>query len=117
MVEADDLEKICDLGHGAYGIVEKMRHRQTNTVMAVKRITATVNLQEQVRTGCAIGKIDQLIVNVNHGNGLLIVETPANGPRYIDAIVGLPVHGAFLWCLISRGRCMDLYGSDGYQSR
>lgn len=47
-VEADDLEKICDLGHGAYGIVEKMRHRQTSTVMAVKRITVTVNTQEQV---------------------------------------------------------------------
>lgn len=51
IVEADDLEKISDLGHGAYGIVEKMRHRQTNTVMAVKRITATVNTQEQVRAG------------------------------------------------------------------
>lgn len=49
VVEADDLEKICDLGRGAYGIVEKMRHRQTGTVMAVKRITATVNTQEQVR--------------------------------------------------------------------
>lgn len=49
VVEADDLEKICDLGHGAYGIVEKMRHRQTGTVMAVKRITATVNTQEQKR--------------------------------------------------------------------
>lgn len=48
VVEADDLEKICDLGRGAYGIVEKMLHRQTNTVMAVKRITATVNTQEQV---------------------------------------------------------------------
>lgn len=47
-MEADDLEKICDLGRGAYGIVEKMRHRQTGTVMAVKRITATVNTQEQV---------------------------------------------------------------------
>lgn len=49
-VEADDLEKICDLGHGAYGIVEKMRHRQTSTVMAVKRITVSVNTQEQVNT-------------------------------------------------------------------
>lgn len=47
-VAADDLEKISDLGSGAYGIVEKMRHRQSNTVMAVKRITATVNTQEQV---------------------------------------------------------------------
>lgn len=48
-VDADDLEKLCDLGRGAYGIVEKMRHRQTNTEMAVKRITHTVNSQEQKR--------------------------------------------------------------------
>lgn len=49
-VQADDLEKIADLGRGAYGVVEKMRHIKTDTVMAVKRITATVNTQEQVRT-------------------------------------------------------------------
>ncbi|XP_060521212.1 dual specificity mitogen-activated protein kinase kinase 6 [Cylas formicarius] len=48
-VEADDLEKICDLGRGAYGIVEKMRHLPSGTIMAVKRITATVNSQEQKR--------------------------------------------------------------------
>lgn len=47
-VQADDLEKIADLGRGAYGVVEKMRHIKTDTVMAVKRITATVNTQEQV---------------------------------------------------------------------
>lgn len=49
VVEADNLEKICDLGRGAYGIVEKMRHKQTNTIMAVKRITATGQTQEQKR--------------------------------------------------------------------
>lgn len=48
-VQADDLEKIDDLGRGAYGVVEKMRHVKTDTVMAVKRITATVNTQEQKR--------------------------------------------------------------------
>ncbi|XP_037822802.1 dual specificity mitogen-activated protein kinase kinase 3-like [Lucilia sericata] len=48
-IDADSLEKICDLGRGAYGIVEKMRHEQTGTVMAVKRITATVNRKEQKR--------------------------------------------------------------------
>lgn len=48
VVEADNLEKICDLGRGAYGIVEKMRHTDTGTVMAVKRITQTINSQEQV---------------------------------------------------------------------
>jgi hypothetical protein len=37
-VEADDLEKICDLGRGAYGIVEKMRHIPSGTIMAVKVI-------------------------------------------------------------------------------
>ncbi|KAF5293601.1 hypothetical protein FQA39_LY03086 [Lamprigera yunnana] len=48
-VEADDLEKICDLGRGAYGVVEKMRHLPSGTIMAVKRIAATVNTQEQKR--------------------------------------------------------------------
>lgn len=48
-VEADDLEKIGDLGRGAYGVVEKMRHIPSGTVMAVKRIAATVNTQEQKR--------------------------------------------------------------------
>lgn len=36
IVEADDLEKICDLGRGAYGIVEKMRHVPSGTIIAVK---------------------------------------------------------------------------------
>ncbi|KAI5703538.1 hypothetical protein M8J75_013060 [Diaphorina citri] len=49
VVEADDLVKICDLGRGAYGIVEKMRHVATGTMMAVKRITFTVNTQEHKR--------------------------------------------------------------------
>lgn len=35
-VEADDLEKIKELGRGAYGVVEKMRHKPTETIMAVK---------------------------------------------------------------------------------
>ncbi|ALC48757.1 lic [Drosophila busckii] len=48
-IDADSLEKICDLGRGAYGIVEKMRHRQTGTVLAVKRIPMTVNFREQQR--------------------------------------------------------------------
>ena len=35
-IEADDLEAICVLGRGAYGVVEKMKHKQTNTILAVK---------------------------------------------------------------------------------
>lgn len=36
VVEADDLEKMCDLGRGAYGVVEKMKHIPSGTIMAVK---------------------------------------------------------------------------------
>jgi len=35
-VRADDLEVISELGRGAYGVVEKRRHRPTDTIMAVK---------------------------------------------------------------------------------
>lgn len=35
-IEADDLESICELGRGAYGVVEKMKHRRTGTILAVK---------------------------------------------------------------------------------
>ncbi|CAH1793797.1 unnamed protein product [Owenia fusiformis] len=48
-VEAADLESIEELGRGAYGVVEKVRHRPSNTVLAVKRITATMNVREQKR--------------------------------------------------------------------
>uniref|UniRef100_A0A8C6Q8H1 mitogen-activated protein kinase kinase n=1 Tax=Nothobranchius furzeri TaxID=105023 RepID=A0A8C6Q8H1_NOTFU len=48
-VKADDLEQICELGRGAYGVVDKMRHVPSELIMAVKRIRATVNTQEQKR--------------------------------------------------------------------
>ncbi|XP_045038225.2 dual specificity mitogen-activated protein kinase kinase 6 isoform X2 [Desmodus rotundus] len=48
-VKADDLEPIAELGRGAYGVVEKMRHVPSGQIMAVKRIRATVNSQEQKR--------------------------------------------------------------------
>uniref|UniRef100_A0A8C6LVS0 mitogen-activated protein kinase kinase n=1 Tax=Nothobranchius furzeri TaxID=105023 RepID=A0A8C6LVS0_NOTFU len=49
VVEADDLEQIEELGRGAYGVVEKMRHVPSGVIMAVKRIRATVNTLEQKR--------------------------------------------------------------------
>ncbi|XP_064595662.1 dual specificity mitogen-activated protein kinase kinase 6-like isoform X2 [Liolophura sinensis] len=47
--EANDLKTLCVLGRGAYGVVEKVQHRPSNTILAVKRITATVNSEEQKR--------------------------------------------------------------------
>lgn len=37
-MDADDLEMLCTLGRGAYGVVDKMKHKQSDTVMAVKVI-------------------------------------------------------------------------------
>ncbi|XP_053132561.1 dual specificity mitogen-activated protein kinase kinase 3 isoform X1 [Hemicordylus capensis] len=48
-VEADDLVSVLELGRGAYGVVEKVWHEKSKTTMAVKRIRATVNTQEQKR--------------------------------------------------------------------
>lgn len=36
MVKADDLEQIAELGRGAYGVVDKMRHVPSGVIMAVK---------------------------------------------------------------------------------
>ncbi|KAK0135694.1 Dual specificity mitogen-activated protein kinase kinase 6 [Merluccius polli] len=49
VVKADDLEQIGELGRGAYGVVDKMRHVPSGLIMAVKRIRATVNTQEHKR--------------------------------------------------------------------
>ncbi|XP_006814685.1 dual specificity mitogen-activated protein kinase kinase 6-like [Saccoglossus kowalevskii] len=49
LVRADDLKPICELGRGAYGVVEKVKHEQSGTVMAVKRIRAQVNSKEDKR--------------------------------------------------------------------
>ncbi|XP_074647386.1 dual specificity mitogen-activated protein kinase kinase 6-like isoform X2 [Tubulanus polymorphus] len=48
-VDATDLETIIELGRGAYGVVEKMKHQPTGLIMAVKRIAVTVNTKEQKR--------------------------------------------------------------------
>eukprot|EP00064_Thunnus_orientalis_P018065 superscaffoldBa00004035_g18154 len=49
VVKADDLEQIAELGRGAYGVVDKMKHVPSGVIMAVKRIRATVNSLEQKR--------------------------------------------------------------------
>jgi len=48
-IQADDLESQCVLGRGAYGVVEKVRHKPTGTILAVKRITSTINSIEKKR--------------------------------------------------------------------
>ena len=45
VVEADELETVHELGRGAYGIVEKMRHRPSAVEMAVKVVLVSLKLK------------------------------------------------------------------------
>jgi serine/threonine protein kinase len=49
-VQAKDLERIRELGRGAYGVVEEMRHTVTGVIFAVKRIHSSVNDESRKRT-------------------------------------------------------------------
>lgn len=44
---SDDLQDLGEIGRGAFGAVNKMIFKETNTVMAVKRIRSTVEENEQ----------------------------------------------------------------------
>lgn len=44
---SEDLQDLGEIGRGAFGAVNKMIFRRTNTVMAVKRIRSTVDEKEQ----------------------------------------------------------------------
>jgi len=44
---ADDLNDLGEIGRGGFGTVNKMVHRKSNTIMAVKRIRSTVDEKEQ----------------------------------------------------------------------
>ncbi|KAK3089931.1 hypothetical protein FSP39_007715 [Pinctada imbricata] len=48
-IDAQDLQTIRNLGRGAYGIVDQVRHKPSCAILAVKRIPMTVNSQEQKR--------------------------------------------------------------------
>lgn len=41
-MDASDLEPIETLGRGAYGVVERMRHKPSDTIMAVKVCKSTL---------------------------------------------------------------------------
>ncbi|KAK0416849.1 hypothetical protein QR680_012717 [Steinernema hermaphroditum] len=49
LVKATDLEFVEVLGRGGYGVVEKMRHTQSQMLMAVKRIQFSSNDESQKR--------------------------------------------------------------------
>ncbi|XP_046576187.1 dual specificity mitogen-activated protein kinase kinase 4-like isoform X1 [Haliotis rubra] len=44
---ADDLTDLGEIGRGNYGVVNKMLHDRSDTIMAVKRIRSTVDEKEQ----------------------------------------------------------------------
>ncbi|CAL8100446.1 unnamed protein product [Calicophoron daubneyi] len=59
---ADDLADEGEIGKGAFGFVNRMVHKQTNSVMAVKRIRSTLNESEQTKT---LKDLDVVMVSAN----------------------------------------------------
>ena len=109
-VEADDLEPLGLLGQGAYGIVEKMKHRITDTIMAVK---VWIIIEAQSIFLC---------------NWINCIEDTSNGEQSgteatfdrsgrVDEDGRLPVHGDFLRGLVQGRWRLDLHGVHGHQPR
>uniref|UniRef100_A0A914D1N1 mitogen-activated protein kinase kinase n=1 Tax=Acrobeloides nanus TaxID=290746 RepID=A0A914D1N1_9BILA len=48
-IDARELDRIRELGRGAYGVVEEMIHRPTGMIFAVKRIHSSINDESQKR--------------------------------------------------------------------
>ncbi|UYV62263.1 MAP2K3, partial [Cordylochernes scorpioides] len=108
-VEADDLETLCELGRGAYGIVEKVVHRHTGTIMAVKRIPTSINNEETKRL---LMDLDVLMrtsdcdYTVTFYGAMFREVRPQRMPC---------VCASSLYCCA--GGCLDLHGGDGHVSR
>jgi len=99
-VEASDLQKICDLGRGAYGIVEKMRHIPSGTIMAVKVSDSLCYVPYS-----AINMITSFYIFSEDScySEHPRAETIINGSGYIYAVVCLSTYSAVLWGTIHGG--------------
>ncbi|CAG0887429.1 unnamed protein product, partial [Darwinula stevensoni] len=82
---AQDLQDLGEIGRGQFGTVNKMIHRKSNTMMAVKRIRSTVDAKEQ----------KQLIMD-------LVVVMKSNDCPYIVQFYGAVFEEGDCWI------CMEL---------
>jgi hypothetical protein len=76
-IEADDLESLCVLGRGAYGVVEKVKHKQTGTILAVK-----VKLVRKRDPEACIIKLITAVTS-------FMIQAPAHKP-FLSVIYGFP---------------------------
>lgn len=58
-VKADDLEQICELGRGAYGVVDKMKHVPSGLIMAVKVGEGSINRLPHIQDNILDALIDK----------------------------------------------------------
>lgn len=102
---SDDLQDLGEIGRGGFGTVNKMIHRKSNSVLAVKRIRSTVDEKEQ----------KQLLMDLE-------VVMKSNECPYIVQFYGALFKEVVLICcvlfcfivVVVLGRLLDLHGIDGY---
>lgn len=113
---SDDLQDLGEIGRGAYGAVNKMIFRRTNTVMAVKRIRSTVDEKEQKQLLMDL----EVVMKSNDCNyivqfyGALFKEVGAKYEKrnYDQSAFSIYVYELQLFSLT--GRLLDLHGIDGH---
>lgn len=100
-IAAVELEVIEELGKGGYGVVERMRHRPSGIIMAVKRIKSSINDESQKR----------MLVELDTCKKSDCCPQVSSFQVYLPFMI---TDGPFLRCDVPRRRRLDMHGSDGY---
>ena len=96
-VDADDLEMLCTLGRGAYGVVDKMKHKQSGTIMAVKVMQTNYISNKNDSKFLTVLKYF-ILFSEDHSHGKYTrTKAIINGFRYFNEKFRLPLYSTILW--------------------
>lgn len=109
-MKADDLEQICELGRGAYGVVDKMRHVPSDVIMAVK--VGERNLESLLMLSRFPVRIHEVLLfsSADSGHGEHSgAEEASHGPGHLHEDSGLFLYSHLLRSAIPRGRLVFMF--------
>lgn len=108
-MKADDLEQIAELGRGAYGVVDKMRHVPSGLIMAVK-VSQRSRLVCVKRPGTSVREPVSPLSAYPGDREHAGAEEAADGPGHLHEDGGLFLHRHLLRSAFQRGnRLLDVF--------
>lgn len=98
---SEDLQDLGEIGRGGFGTVNKMIHRISNTVMAVKVFYRSfmVTFMLEITMGIAINFVNGVSANSLY-RGRKRTKATVNGLRSCDEIERVPMYRTILWGFI-----------------